>query len=89
MPDRVHAIGAFPPHEKMSRVIRDWKIYTSRATKVKWQRDFFDQRLRRDESLEQKATYILQNPVRAGLVGSADDWPFRTGAMLRNQGRLR
>ena len=86
MPDHVHAIVALPPYEEMSRVIRSWKIYTSRETRVRWQRDFFDHRLRRDESFEQKATYILENPVRAGLVRSADDWRFKAGAMLHNDG---
>jgi REP element-mobilizing transposase RayT len=85
MPDHFHAIVAFPPYEEISRVIRDWKIYTSRETRVKWQRSFFDHRLRGDESLDQKATYILENPVRARLVGSADDWPFRIGSMLGNR----
>jgi putative transposase len=45
MPDHLHALVAFPPPQQMGKVIRSWKIYTSRQTKVKWQRDFFDHRL--------------------------------------------
>ena len=33
-----------------------------------WQEEFFDHVLRSNDSLEGKADYICQNPVRAGLV---------------------
>jgi hypothetical protein len=32
--------------------------------------------VRKDESLVEKADYILNNPERAGLVTSAEEWPF-------------
>jgi REP element-mobilizing transposase RayT len=41
-----------------------------------WQPESFDHLLRSDESLRQKAEYICDNPVRAGLVRSADDYPW-------------
>ena len=41
-----------------------------------WQRGFFDHVLRSDESYAQKWNYVRQNPVRAGLVANADDWPY-------------
>lgn len=36
-----------------------------------WQDESFDHVLRNDESLNQKIAYVLENPVRAGLVGNA------------------
>jgi len=60
----------------MSDVITNWKKYTARVFGISWQRDFFDHRLRREESLRDKSDYILQNPVRAGLVKRAGDWPY-------------
>ena len=44
---------------------------------IPWQRDFFDHRLRHEESffLKKKATYIRLNPVRAGLVAIPEEWP--------------
>jgi len=33
-----------------------------------WQDGFFDHLLRSDESYGEKWNYVLQNPVRAGLV---------------------
>ena len=76
MPDHVHALLAFPPVEAMRTVICDWKRYTARVHAVRWQRDFFDHRLRSNESWELKADYIRQNPVRKGLVQQATDWPW-------------
>jgi len=43
---------------------------------IGWQRDFFDHRLRKNEAYLEKAAYIRMNPVRAGLVASAEDWPY-------------
>jgi putative transposase len=42
-----------------------------------WQPGFFDHLLRNDESYAQKWEYVRQNPVRAGLVESAEDWPYQ------------
>ena len=41
-----------------------------------WQPGFFDHLLRSDESYIDKAQYIRANPVRRGLAGRADDWPY-------------
>jgi REP-associated tyrosine transposase len=61
----------------MTRVIRNWKRYLAKQARIEWQRDFFDHRLRTDESSNDKARYILQNPVRAGLVDRPEDWPYQ------------
>jgi REP element-mobilizing transposase RayT len=49
------------------------------ATKKRplWQPGFFDHILRNDESYTQKWKYVRENPVRAGLVPRADDWPYQ------------
>jgi len=41
-----------------------------------WQRGFFDHVLRSDESYGQKWNYVRENPVRAGLVTKAEEWPY-------------
>jgi putative transposase len=64
-------------HEaQLSNLIRDFKRVTTRIAKLEWQRNFFDHRLRHDESEDEKAAYIRQNPLRAGLIEAEDDWPF-------------
>ena len=49
----------------------------SRAKAQLWEEGFFDHVLRSDESYSQKWNYVRENPVRAGLVKSIDDWPYQ------------
>jgi putative transposase len=77
MPDHLHMLVSFGPDVGMKGVIANWKRYTANHAGIRWQRDFFDHRLRNDESFDEKAAYILQNPVRAGLVTRVEDWPYQ------------
>lgn len=77
MPNHLHMLATFGPDISMKAVIRNWKRYASSHAGIRWQRDFFDHRLRNDESFEEKAAYILNNPVRAGFVARAEDWPYQ------------
>jgi REP element-mobilizing transposase RayT len=47
-----------------------------------WQPGFFDHILRSGESYAEKWNYVRDNPVRAGLVGSADQWPYQGEIVL-------
>ena len=76
MLDHLHMLATFGPDASMEKVIRNWKRHTARNIGIRWQRDFFDHRLRSDESFEEKAAYILHNPVRARLVTRFEDWPY-------------
>ena len=55
--------------------ISSWKSWTAKTCGIQWQRDFFEHRLRKEESYREKADYILLNPVRADLVERPEDWP--------------
>jgi len=74
MPDHLHAIIAFPREPGLKTVISNWKKFVATKHGVKWQRDFFDHRLRNDQELQEKTSYILMNPVRKGLCERAEDW---------------
>ena len=77
MPDHVHALLSFHPQGAgMKEVISLWKSWTARQLGIRWQRGFFDHRLRNDENHRDKANYIMLNPVRAGLVNHPSDWPY-------------
>jgi PncC family amidohydrolase len=76
MPDHCHALLSFPGNQTLEAVVREWKKYVARELGIQWQRDFFEHRLRGDESLRDKQEYIRQNPVRAGLVSRPEDWTF-------------
>jgi putative transposase len=43
---------------------------------IKWQKDFYDHILRNEESLASQVRYILDNPVRKGLVETWKQYPF-------------
>jgi putative transposase len=67
MPDHAHALFNVSGDVFLSGLIRDYKRTTARISGVRWQRNFFDHRLRDNESAAQKYDYIRQNPVRAGI----------------------
>jgi REP-associated tyrosine transposase len=88
MPNHVHFFCRPEREAKtLSRFIGAWKTWTSRNIRetwaaangsgysALWQREFFDHLMRSSESYAEKWNYVRDNPVRAGLVVSADDWP--------------
>jgi REP element-mobilizing transposase RayT len=76
MPDHLHVLASFPGDAQMPTVISEWKKFTARTWKIRWQRDFFDHRLRGEESVRAKEEYIRQNPVRDGFVDKPEGWPY-------------
>ena len=86
MPDHIHffcapGISAKPFRGWMSY----WKRRFSLAAKDPawcWQSLQWDTRLRKAEQYEQKWQYVRHNPVRAGLVATPEEWPYR-GVMNR------
>ncbi|MFT5837219.1 MAG: putative transposase [Candidatus Azotimanducaceae bacterium] len=77
MPDHLHALISFNQRERsMSKTIQSWKRYLNRSIGVVWQRGYFDHRLRNADAEREKASYIRNNPVRAGLVEKPNDWPY-------------
>lgn len=76
MPDHLHALISFPKDHDLTKTMSNWKEIIAKKMGVRWQRDFFDHRLRSAQELQEKADYICQNPVRKGLVSKAEDWKF-------------
>jgi len=72
MPDHLHLLVGIPGDANLSNLVRDFKRITSKIARIQWQRNFFDHRLRHDESEAEKYEYICQNPVRAGLIRAAE-----------------
>lgn len=81
--DHLHLFVALPLDVKLSEWVGTLKQVLARSVERSgssdpvWQGGFLDHVLRSNESYAQKWTYVRENPVRAGLVKSADDWPFR------------
>jgi putative transposase len=87
MPDHLHLFCAPVGDDALplQRWVAFWKAYVTRHWRqadndALWQRDFWDRRLRTDESYAQKWEYVRHNPVRHKLVRRAEDWPY-TGEM--------
>jgi putative transposase len=72
MPDHLHVVmsGADP-----RKIVGSWKRYVARHLHIRWQRDFFEHRLRHREAVDEKIDYVRHNPVRSGLVHTPDEWP--------------
>ena len=76
MPDHLHALISFLYKTPIAKIIADWKRYLATKLKINWRRDFFDHRLRKEESYREKEDYIRANPVRAGLMREGEEWPY-------------
>jgi putative transposase len=49
---------------------------SSNKPEIKWQKDFYDHVIRTDTKLGTHVRYILDNPVRKGLVTNWQEHPF-------------
>ena len=68
-----HRAGATLP---MVSIIQQFKSYLVRTFGLRFQRDFFDTRLRDDAHFAEECNYILGNPVRKGLCATPEEWPY-------------
>ncbi|MEI6168366.1 MAG: hypothetical protein WCS52_14380 [bacterium] len=76
MPDHIHMIACFPGEPGMSATLAGWKAFLARQHGVRWQRNYFDHRLRNDDEFVEKAHYIRMNPVRAHLCKAPEEWKW-------------
>ena len=88
MPDHVHAVLRPIMTEdgtcvSLGRVMQSLKGYTSRKINellkrsgALWLGESYDHIIRNHLELEEKETYIVENPVRAGLIDDATQWPW-------------
>jgi len=83
MPNHVHILMTLPGEmslEKSMQLIKG--SFSFRANKELgfrgeiWQRGFSDVRIIDERSFEEHRAYIANNPVKAGLVNSAEEFPF-------------
>jgi len=82
MPDHQHLIVTGTDEQADTLAfIKKYKQKTgywlSRNQTAEWQKDFYDHVIRKEESLIGIVQYILDNPVRKGLVEHWDDYPFK------------
>ena len=83
MPNHVHALLETLPGFPLGGVVHSWKSFSAKQanrllgrTGPFWMQDYFDRYIRDEEHFAAAREYIEQNPVKAGLVRSADDWQW-------------
>ncbi len=83
MPNHVHVLLAPRQEYSLSQIVHSWKSYTAKEintllqrTGTLWQREYFDRYIRSEQHYYYALNYIHQNPVKAGLVERAEDWPY-------------
>jgi len=90
MPNHVHLLLRPESRRNLPEVVAAIKAISARAanrllerTGPFWSRDYFDRWIRDSESEQRIVRYIHNNPVRAGLCASAEDWPYSSAWIAR------
>ena len=88
MPDHVHLVMTLPhalsdDARSLAAIMKGIKGVSARRihqllgrTGPVWLTESYDHVVRREEGLEKTCEYVLQNPVRAGLVTSPENYPW-------------
>ena len=92
MPNHVHVI--LQPRIKLPALTRWLKGRTSRTAnrmlgrtgKAFWQDESFDHWIRCDHDLNELIDYVENNPVKAGLVQVAEEWPWSSATRQTTKG---
>lgn len=93
MPNHVHVL--IEPLIKLERIIQSWKSYTGRWAlthnaelglripgKALWMPDYWDRYIRNEKHLISTIDYIHNNPVKAGLCKTAEDWCWSSARFM-------
>jgi putative transposase len=83
MPDHLHLLMTLPGDVTVEKAMQLIKGGFSYRLKKElgyqgevWQRGFSEVRISDRQSFLQHREYIVRNPVKAGLVDTADHWPY-------------
>jgi REP element-mobilizing transposase RayT len=83
MPDHIHWLMQLCAPISLDKIVGRLKGRSARQINLArkysepvWQRGFHDHALRSEEAIEDVATYLIYNPVRAGLVSDVNDYPY-------------
>lgn len=81
MPNHVHLV--LEPSVRLPKLMEWLKSRTARMANMRlkrsgafWQDESYDRVIRNSAELYKTVDYVHNNPVRAGLVKAAEDWPW-------------
>jgi len=83
MPDHLHIMLKPNGNENISKIMHSIKRGSSRLINQMWsrkgpiwQRSFYERIIRDEKEFWEKVNYVYNNPLRAGLVESPEDYPY-------------
>jgi putative transposase len=76
MPDHLHLVVTPYLGYDITGLITSLKRFLTRSYRLKFQRNFFEHRIRNSENFSAYCQYVRLNPVRAGLVIRPEDWTW-------------
>ena len=92
MPNHIHALIEVWK-TPLGKIIKDWKSYTAKEANrllrrkgTFWEEDYFDRFIRDEEHFRGVVRYIENNPVKAGLVRLASEWPWSSARYRAQEG---
>jgi len=95
MPNHVHVLFTPEPGWEMGKIVHTWKSYTSHeCNKVLgrsgefWQKEPFDRYVRDENHFANAVAYIENNPVKAGLCRSPEDWKWSSAYLGAHAARV-
>ncbi len=94
MPDHVHWLFRLAAGT-VSQTVQKMKSRSARSINAAmrangplWQAGFHDQQIRDERKLRATAHYVVCNPIRRGLVGRIEDYPFWWCRWIERSGDL-
>jgi len=88
MPNHVHAV--IQPCVEVSKITKSLKGFTAREANLIldrtgerfWQDESYDHWIRNETEWNRIVRYTETNPVAAGLVKTAEDWPWSSASRV-------
>jgi len=93
MPNHVHVL--IDPQVEIKKIVQSWKSYTGRWAlaynaelglrvpgKAFWMADYWDRFIRNEKHLLSVVEYIHQNPVKAKLRLTPEEWPWSSARFM-------
>lgn len=84
MPDHQHILmSGTSDNSDLWKAIVEYKQKTGywlsmNSSEIKWQKDFYDHLIRKDENLKVLIRYILDNPVRKNIMQDWREYPYKS-----------
>ena len=95
MPNHVHLLVEIWK-KPLAELLKNWKGFSARRinellgrTGELWQEDYWDRYIRDEAHYRKVVHYIENNPVKAGLVKSPEQWPFSSARLRDEYGDLK